>query len=146
MKITAHFSLSELTITATGLQNIPEAKHMVNLTKLAHTLEQVRVACGNRAVIISSAFRSLAVNKKVGGSDTSAHLRGDAADLTVSGLTIAEVCKIIRESGIEFDQLIEEYHNGSEWVHLGLSSNPRNEYLIFKNGAYKRGEDYASYF
>lgn len=139
MQITEHFSLAELTVTSTGLPNIPDDKQKARLKKLAAKLERVREACGNRAVIISSAFRSAEVNKAVKGSRTSAHLRGDAADFTVKGLSIAQVCKIIRESGIEFDQLIEEYHNGKEWVHLGLADNPRNQYLIFKNGVYTKG-------
>lgn len=138
--VTKNFSMEELTRTDTGLENKPSHEQITNLFRLAYALEKVRTACGNRPVITSSVFRSAAVNKAVGGSKTSAHMRGDAADFRVSGLSIAEVCRIIRESGIVFDQLIEEYHNGREWVHFGLSDNPRKEYLIFKNGIYTRVE------
>ncbi len=138
MIMTKNFSLAELTATNTGLKNFPNADQVARLKRLAEVLEKVRTACGNRPVIISSGFRSYEVNRAVGGSKTSAHMRGDAADFRVSGLSIAEACKIIRESGIGYDQLIEEYHNGSEWIHLGLSENPRQQNLLFKNGVYSQ--------
>ncbi len=138
--MTPNFTLSEFTKTSTGLKNEPSDADKARLLILANMLELVRAACGNRPISISSGYRSKAVNKAVRGSKTSAHMRGDAADFMVSGLSAKESCKIIRESGIVFDQLIEEYHKGTEWVHIGLSNDPRNEYLIYKNGKYTRPE------
>lgn len=139
MQLTNNFSLAELTVTNSGLKNIPNAEQITKLRRLAKTLELVRTVCGDRPIIITSGFRSLEVNRAVSGSKTSAHMRGDAADYRISGLSIAEACKLIRESGIEYDQLIEEYHRGSEWIHLGLSENPRQQNLIFKDGVYRQG-------
>jgi zinc D-Ala-D-Ala carboxypeptidase len=47
-------------------------------------LQAMRKALGNVAIYISSGFRSYACNSAVGGSSTSRHLYGDAADLTGS--------------------------------------------------------------
>jgi hypothetical protein len=129
-----NFSINELTKTDTGLDNIPTPKIITRLKRLIETLELVRSACIDRPVIISSGYRSPEVNAKVKGSPTSAHMRGDAADFNVIGLTNSEVCKIIRGSGIEYDQLIEEYRGNTSWVHLGLSDTPRQEYFIMRNG------------
>jgi len=138
--MTPNFSLAEFTATSTGLKNEPSEADKVRLLKLANILEVVREICGNIPISISSGYRSSEVNKAVGGSRSSAHLRGDAADFMVQGLSAKQTCKIIADYGIKFDQLIEEYRGNSEWVHIGLSDNPRGEYLIYRNGKYTRVE------
>jgi zinc D-Ala-D-Ala carboxypeptidase len=130
----SNFSVQELTRTDTDLDNIPTPKIIVKLKRLIATLELVRSACIHRPVVISSGYRSPEVNAKIKGSPTSAHMRGDAADFNVTGLTNAEVCKIIRNSNIEYDQLIEENKGGTSWVHIGLSDTPRQQYMIMRNG------------
>lgn len=140
--MTPNFKLSEFTRTSTGLKNEPSESDLVRLLRLANVMEIVREACGDRPISISSGYRSPEVNKAVGGSKNSAHMRGDACDFMVKGLTAKQACESIMSYGlmIKFDQLIEEYHNGKEWVHFGLSDNPRREYLIYKKGKYTRVE------
>jgi zinc D-Ala-D-Ala carboxypeptidase len=140
--MTPNFALEEFTRTSTGLKNEPSESAKVRLLRLANVMEVVREICGDKPISISSGYRSAEVNKAVGGSKTSAHLRGDAVDFMVKGLSAKQTCQMIMDYGvkIKFDQLIEEYHKGAEWVHLGLSDNPRQEYLIYKNGKYTRVE------
>ena len=57
-------------------------------------LEQIRTACGGRAVIINSGYRTAAYNKKVGGAPLSQHLLAKAADIRVEGMTAKQVYDI----------------------------------------------------
>src|SRR5690606_29053528 len=111
MRLSKHFTLAELTRSATaqhlGLENSPTVHELANLMRLAAVLEEVRRLLGHRPILISSGFRSEAVNKAVGGSTSSAHRLGLAADFTCPDFgSPLMVCKAIASSGIAFDQLI----------------------------------------
>ena len=131
--MTPNFTLAELTVTNTGLANTPNADQLANIGRLAATLERVRRVLGGKPLIVTSAFRSPAVNRAVGGSPTSSHVRGLAADFTCPRYgSPLQVCMAIEESGIEFDQLIHEY---GRWVHFGIGPRERGEVLtIDKRG------------
>jgi D-alanyl-D-alanine dipeptidase len=72
-------------------------------------------------VNITSGYRSPDVNAAVGGSNTSHHSRGMAADLTVVGKTNKDVCEWIRDN-LKFTQLIWEFPTKENpqagWVHV----------------------------
>lgn len=129
MKLSPNFSLDELTASQTAVRrnisNAPSTDVIRNLVRLAAALERVRAAAG-RPIAISSGYRSPALNSWVGGSSTSAHTLGLAADITCSGISPKALAMLIRESDIEFDQLIYE----GTWVHIGLSTlAPRRQVL-----------------
>lgn len=124
MKLTEHFTLAELTVSSTavrkGISNQPTDGHLPNLIKVAEALEVVREHFG-RVIKVTSGYRSEALNKAVGGSKTSAHCSGLAADFTVEGIENKLVCQWIEKFFPDFDQVIYEF--GPEgWVHLGLSN------------------------
>lgn len=131
--MTPNFTLAELTVTTTGLVNTPNADQLANIERLAATLERVRKVLGGKPLLVTSAFRSPAVNRAVGGAPTSSHVHGLAADFTCPRYgSPLQVCMAIEESGIEFDQLIHEY---GRWVHLGIGPRERGEVLtIDKRG------------
>ena len=122
MNLSPHFTLAEITRTSTGLPNVPTAEHLVALTALCSTLlEPVRARFG--PVAIHSGYRSAAVNAKIGGSPTSQHMRGEAADLHVPGHSLLEVFRwIVTESQLPYGQVILEGHTPAEpsWIHLSL--------------------------
>jgi uncharacterized protein YcbK (DUF882 family) len=128
-KLTQHFSLPELTRTDTGLDNTPSNAIVDNLYKLAMTLEGVRSACYSMPVRISSGYRSAALNSTVGGSATSDHVNGLAADFTVDGLDLVDIMNAIIDAGIKFDQLILE----PSWVHIGVGSRMRQQALYTRD-------------
>ena len=142
MKLSKHFTLAELTRSATaqrlGLENSPTVQELANLMRLAGVLEEVRRVLGHRPILISSGFRSEAVNKAVGGATTSAHRLGLAADFTCPSFdSPLAVCQAVAASDIEFDQLI---HEKGAWVHLGLSQGtPRTQLLTFDGSRYLSG-------
>jgi hypothetical protein len=116
-QLTPHFSLSELTHSDTaisrGIDNTPLPEHLHNLeTYTAPGLEQCRVVCGNRPMDIHVAYRNPQINKLVGGTATSAHPLGFAADFCIAGenpITTARTIAAAMKAGkLKIDQLIVE--------------------------------------
>ncbi len=119
--LSEHFRLSEFIVSPTavraGLSNKPQPWQRKNLQRLAQWLEVLRTNLG-APIVVHSGYRSPAVNKRVGGSEKSSHLRGLAVDFTAPAFgTPRQVCERIVALGLPFDQLIYE----GTWVHLGLA-------------------------
>jgi uncharacterized protein YcbK (DUF882 family) len=132
MNLSDHFTLEELTHTDhRELENIPNEQELANLKRLAEFLEGVKTVLGGKPILVSSAFRSKAVNDSVGSKDTSQHRVGCAADLRVPGMTPDEVVKAIIASGIGYDQVIREF---DRWTHVSIPNklfdSPRKQALI----------------
>lgn len=124
--LTPHFSLEELTASQTaarlGLDNTPDEAALANLGRLATALEDVRILLGDRPVLISSGYRSPAVNAAVGGASSSAHTKGLAADFTCPGFgSPLAVCRALEPhfARLGADQTIHEY---GAWVHLAVAA------------------------
>jgi len=132
MKVTEHFTSEELqqsnTATRLGLPNVCPPELTANMLKVATHLEQIRGHYGV-PVHIHSCYRAPAVNAAVGGSATSAHRFALAADFTVEGRGIKEVCEWCSQNVVGYDQIIYEFgENG--WIHIGFSNNsPRKQCL-----------------
>jgi len=125
MKLSNNFSLAELTKSETalrhGLDNTPGEEELENLKLLVqNVLQPIRDAYGV-PVKVNSGFRHPVVNAFVGGSKTSDHCRGQAADIEIAGVPNAELAKWIQEN-LEFRQLILEFYTpgvpDSGWVHV----------------------------
>ena len=132
-----HFTLDEFTASQTatrqGIKNTPSTAVVENLRMLAALLEQVRTLLGSHSIHISSGYRCLALNRHIGSNDTSAHVRGYAADFTCPAFgTPLEVAKEIAESNLKFDQLIYE----GTWVHISCDPQNRRQLLTarFEHG------------
>lgn len=115
--LSPHFRLSELlasnTAKSKGLDNDPSPEVLANLRLLCeHVLEPIRAKVG--PLRINSGYRSDAVNRAVGGSTTSAHSFGLAADLHPSA-GCKKLMNDIIASGVKLDQVIFE----RTWVHVG---------------------------
>lgn len=138
LNLSPHFSWEELTRTGkTELQekNREEAEqYRASLTRLAvELLEPIRAKFG--PVKINSAFRGNAsgVNAAVGGSKTSQHMRGEAADIVAPAVSVEELHRwICAESGLAFGQCILEKSSPSKpftWVHVSLGT--KREALVY---------------
>ena len=126
--MTPHFTLAELTHTDhRTLDNTPNAAELANLQRLAEFLETVKTTLGGKPVMISSAFRSKAVNDAVGSKDTSQHRLGLACDFRVPGMTPDAVVRAIIAAKLPYDQLIREF---DAWTHASISDKPRRQALI----------------
>ena len=132
MKLSPHFTLEELTVTNhRELSNVPNQEQIANLTRLAAFLEQVKAALGGKPIMVTSGFRSKAVNDAVGSKDSSQHRLGCAADFRVPGMTPDQVVRALVNSPIQYDQLIREFDS---WTHVSVPSlpdgKPRRQALI----------------
>ena len=124
-QLTANFSLHELTKSETALRldmpNEPGPTEIANLTTLAgEVLQKVRDHYG-KGVKVNSGFRHPEVNAKVGGSKTSDHCLGQAADIEIPGVPNHELAEWIK-ANLDYTQLILEFYTrgipDSGWVHV----------------------------
>ncbi len=105
-------------------------------------LEPIRARFG--PIRVNSGYRSPGVNAAVGGAPTSAHQFGCAADIDAINPAIQPrdiVSWIVKESGLDYDQVIEEYTSTASWTHIGMLRPgyelvPRKQALLFKGGKY----------
>jgi len=131
--LSPHFTLEELTLSQTAarrrIDNTPSGDDLRRLTQTACRMETVRTILGNRAIHVSSGFRCLALNRAIKSKDGSDHVKGLAVDFKASGLTVIETVRILDESALQFDQLINEF---GRWVHIGFGTRMRRQ--VFKIG------------
>jgi uncharacterized protein YcbK (DUF882 family) len=91
--MTKNFSLKEF--NSKDGSKMPSEVYL-NIVKLVGQLQFLRDYTG-RAITVNSAYRSPEHNSKIGGSLSSQHLLGKAADITIEGLKPAEVYRLIDE-------------------------------------------------
>lgn len=132
MKLTPNFTLEEMTHTDhREFDNTPNSNEINNLKRTAELLEEVKTLLNGLPIMVNSAFRSKQINDAVGSKDTSQHRLGCAADIRVPSLTPDQVVQAIKNSPIQFDQLIREFDS---WTHISVpnspSGTPRKEVLI----------------
>ena len=121
-----HFTFQELTVTNTGLPNIPNDEQRANLTLLVdNTLDPARELI-DAPITVDSGFRSPEVNAKVGGAKNSQHLTGQAADIVC--FDNEKLFNLIKDN-FPFDQLINEYN--FKWIHVSFSNiHNRKQILV----------------
>jgi hypothetical protein len=131
MNLTANFTLEELVKSETalrkGMPNDPTPEVIESLKTLAEqVLQPVRNHYG-KGVKVNSGYRSPDVNAAVGGSRTSDHCKGQAADIEIPGVPNAELAEWIAKN-LKFTQIILEFYTkgvpDSGWVHV--SYDPSN--------------------
>ena len=129
-----NFTISELiksdTAVKNNINNMPDIKSLDNLLNLIfYCLQPLRDKLG-KPIIITSGYRCEKVNTLVKGKNNSQHLKGQAADFKVAGMTITQIIDFVKKSGIEYDQLINEY---DRYVHISYVKG-NNRKSCFKLG------------
>lgn len=137
MIVSDHISFREATFSETaerhGLTNLPNLEEISNMRKLADRIfEPLRAAIGH-PIRINSFYRSINLNKKIGGSATSQHCRGQAMDISSvhSGYSNADLFHFIRQN-LDFDQLIWEFGTADEpnWVHVSYAEGKNRKMVL----------------
>lgn len=130
MNLSKNFTLKELTVSETatrkGLDNTPNEEVISNLKTLAETiLQPIRDHYG-KSVRVNSGYRSPEVNASVGGSKTSDHCKGQAADIEIDGVANGDLAKYIVDN-FKFTQVILEFYTqgvpDSGWVHVSYDAD-----------------------
>ena len=148
MQLSKHFELKEFTksqiASRNGFKNLPSAGDIKNLENLCYEiLEPVR-AKFDKPVTITSGYRSLETNRKLGSSDSSQHTKGQAVDFEIAGVTNIEIAYWLTNN-VDFDQCILEFYkpeNGSAgWVHVSYNEKGANrkQVLTFDGKRYENG-------
>lgn len=142
MKLSKNFTLEEMTKSATaqrlGISNSPKDNEVENLRKLCENILQPLRDEYNKPIIVSSGFRVEKLNKAVGGSPTSEHRYGMAADIHSISDTKEdnkEIFDLIVKMDLPYGQLINEFNY--DWIHVSYNpTRKRHEKLeaLKKNG------------
>ena len=128
MKLSANLTLKEATKSNTaiknGIHNIPGDRDLAALQNIAKKVFQPVRNHFNYPIKVTSGYRSSELNKKIGGSNTSQHCKGEALDMDADyfgGMTNCEIFNYIKNK-LDFDQLIWEFGTDAEpdWVHVSL--------------------------
>lgn len=137
MQLSENFSLAEMcfsqTATRAGINNRPDGMVTARLRALCeNVLQPLRDAVG-APIRVTSGYRSPVLNARIGGSATSQHRLGEAADIVLPADLdrdgVVRLYNIISASGLPFDQLILEL---GEWVHVShrFDGRPRAQRLV----------------
>lgn len=123
-----YFTFSEMIVTDTGLENIPNWNQIDNIKRLINDLLDPIREKWNKPIKVNSCFRSESVNSAVNGARNSQHKTGEAADITTGNPTDNKrLFDLIVSSGLTFDQLIDE--KNFTWLHISLSTRNRQQIL-----------------
>ena len=139
MNLSKNFTLSELTYSnsadAYNIENTPGRLELENLKKLCNEiLQPIRDKYGN-SIYGNSGYRSPKVNRLVGGSSSSQHTKGEAADITVGSKEgnkklFDMIVQMIDKGEIKVGQLIDEYDY--KWIHISVPYKKVNQILHLK--------------
>jgi len=130
MQLTNNFSLAEMVKSDTALRhdmdNTPGETEIANLKTLCEKVLQPVRDHFQTGVKVNSGFRHPEVNAKVGGSKTSDHCKGQAADIEIPGIANADLAVWIMDN-LDYTQLILEFYTpgvpDSGWVHVSYDSS-----------------------
>lgn len=124
--ISKNFTLEELCYTSCGKPNFPDEQAICNLCYgVNNILQPLRYLLG-KPIKVNSGFRSLAVNKAVGGVGNSQHLYGEAADIHIDSCDMDKAMFFLRDN-IYCDQVLQ----GRTFIHISWSIKkpPRHQFI-----------------
>lgn len=130
IQLSRHFRLSEFTRSATairyGIDNEPDIETVEALQSLCvNVLEPLRERFG--VIRITSGYRCLRLNEKIGGSRTSQHLLGEAADIHVGSIDTARKYFNFVRDNLDYDQMLLEMKGGRvHCLHVSYSAGRVN--------------------
>ena len=137
--ISEHISYKEGVYSTTamrrGIDNTPNDEQLNNMETIAEKIfEPLREWVGG-AIKINSFFRSVKLNKAIGGSSKSQHCHGQAIDIddTYKVVANSDMYNYIKNN-LDFDQLIWEFgdDDNPNWVHVSYVSKEDNRNRCLK--------------
>lgn len=137
MQLSKNLSLAEVVRSESAkrnaINNNPTKEHLDNLVSIALNVFQPIRDHFLVLIHISSGYRSIALNRAVGGSNTSQHSKGQALDIDMDGtkITNKQVFDYIKDN-LDFDQLIWEFgtDNNPDWVHVSYAKGKNRKQVL----------------
>jgi zinc D-Ala-D-Ala carboxypeptidase len=132
--ISKHITYNEATYSDVakrlGIDNTPDADQLLCMQEVATRIFEAIRDHFDVPIYISSFFRSSALNKALGGAETSQHLKGEAIDIEAhkyGSITNKQIFDYIKDN-LEFDQLLWEFGTETEpdWVHVSYTTSKPN--------------------
>lgn len=141
--ISKNISYTEATKSITaikrGIDNTPDCNALSNMQFVAENIFEAVRGRFCVPIAVTSFYRSPALNRAIGGSSTSQHVKGEAVDLDadVYGVITNKYIFDYIKDNLNFDQLIWEFGDNEEpgWVHVSLKKTGVNRKQILQ--AYK---------
>jgi len=145
-RLSPHFKLKEL-----ERSQLAERFDIDNKVKDEHVFKNLQLLCSNILEPVrthygvpfspNSGYRCLKLNRKLGSSDNSQHIHGQAADIEIPTVSNYELGVWIRDN-LDYDTVLLEFYKENEpssgWVHVSyVENNNRNRALIFDGKQYK---------
>lgn len=131
--IELNFTMSELLKSDIAekynISNIPDKQSLDNmLILICECLQPIRNYI-DKPMNISSGYRSPRLNGHplINGAPNSQHVTGQAVDFTIKGMTPRQIIKKNKSSGVDFDQLINEYN---AWVHISYNKGKNKKQVL----------------
>ena len=148
MNLTKNFTLQELIASdwaaRHGVDNTPPAAVLTELQRTAELLQRIRnyltASTGIETPLTNiSGYRSIPVNRGVGSSDGSDHVRGCAADFKALRMTPYQVCQALLPKLDEFG--IGQIINELTWVHVStrMVAKPINRIITIDRQGTRAG-------
>ena len=143
-RLSPHFTMGEMLrsgkAVGMGIKNVPEVNPALGEASREEVIENLRGLCNKvleplrrrvGRVIVVGGYRCEAVNRAVMGVEHSQHLRGEAADIHVTGLEMCRKYATIL-SQTDFDQMILEPQESikKRWIHVSYKRNGKNRHQI----------------
>lgn len=139
MNITEHFTFAEFEASDTAIRldirnvidTFAKRDSVVALTR--EVLEPLRQAYG-KPMHINSGYRCPELNRAVGGSSTSQHMKGEAADIRTGSQTESwRLAKLAKDLRLPYDQMILY----PTFVHFSHRLSGEQRRAVMYSGDYK---------
>ena len=134
MNLSKHVTLKEFTRSDAsikhGIANDMDSTQLKAAIAVCENIFEPLRAHVGRPIKVNSGFRSFAVNRRIGGSKTSQHMKGEALDLNIQDAATFEWMR----KNLDFDQLIYEFGNdaGPQWVHVSYRIDKRHRKQVLR--------------
>jgi zinc D-Ala-D-Ala carboxypeptidase len=137
MNLSKNFTQKEFETTSHNLTNTMNSEQIKNAMFLCEKVLEPLRTFTNKPLRINSGFRGTLVNKAVGGSTTSQHCKGEAADLPIDKAGFDYI-----KDHLVFDQLIWEFGTNEKpgWVHVSIRVDGKNRKQILRATKAKNGK------
>ena len=132
-KLSENFTVEELTRSTTaeqlGIDNTPDADSLENLKLLVDNVLQPLRDMYGRPIVVNSGYRCPQLNKAIGGSKTSQHMLGKAADITAGNKAENKrLFNLVLDGDLIFDQLIDE--KDYRWIHISYNQDRNRQQIL----------------